>query len=444
LKDINKKHSKTVGILTLGCKVNQYETTAMEELFRKSGYTVVDADDKADVYIINSCTVTHMSDKKSRQFLRRARRISPDAVIAVTGCYSQVAPDEVINIPEVDVIVGTKDKSRIVEILENAMPGEKLCRVEDIMQPMEFEEMHIEGASGKTRAYVKVQDGCNRFCSYCIIPYARGSIRSRSIDNIVDEVSRLAELGFKEIVLTGINVACYGQDVGAGGFLDAIKAVHSVDGIERIRMSSVEPDMLTDGFIQELSGLEKVCPHFHLSIQSGCNNTLSRMNRTYTTEKLKHIIGKLRESFGNVALTTDIIVGFPGETDEEFETTYEFLKEVKLFQMHIFKYSPRKGTPAATMAGQVDPHKKQERSERLISLSSANQNEFMEKMIGRAENVLFEQKTGENTYEGHTSNYVKVRTISDSDIEGSMQKVALNEVKGEYIHGIIIQENDIQ
>lgn len=444
MKDINKKHSKTVGILTLGCKVNQYETTAMEELFRKSGYTVVDADDKADVYIINSCTVTHMSDKKSRQFLRRARRISPDAVIAVTGCYSQVAPDEVINIPEVDVIVGTKDKSRIVEILENAMPGEKLCRVEDIMQPMEFEEMHIEGASGKTRAYVKVQDGCNRFCSYCIIPYARGSIRSRSIDNIVDEVSRLAGLGFKEIVLTGINVACYGQDFGSGGFIDAIKAVHLVDGIERIRMSSVEPDMLTDGFIQELSGLEKVCPHFHLSIQSGCNSTLSRMNRTYTTEKLKHIIGKLRESFDNVALTTDIIAGFPGETDEEFETTYEFLKEVKLYQMHIFKYSPRKGTPAATMAGQVDPQKKQERSERLISLSSANQNEFMEKMIGRAENVLFEQKTGENTYEGHTSNYVKVRTISDSDIEGSMQKVALSKVKGEYMHGMINQENDIQ
>lgn len=437
MKDINSGRPKTVGILTLGCKVNQYETTAMEELFRNSGYTVVDANEKADIYIINSCTVTHMSDKKSRQFLRRARRMSPDAVIAVTGCYSQVAPDEVISIPEVDVIVGTKDKSRIVEILESAMPGEKLSSVEDVMKPMEFEEMHIEGASGKTRAFVKVQDGCNRFCSYCIIPYARGSIRSRRIDNIVAEVSRLAKLGFKEIVLTGINVACYGQDLKTSGFLDVIKAVHSIDGIERIRMSSVEPDMLTDEFIYELSKLEKVCPHFHLSIQSGCNETLLRMNRRYTTEKLKAIIGKLRESFNNVALTTDIIAGFPGETDEEFEATYEFLKEVKLYQMHIFKYSPRKGTPAAAMGDQVDPQKKQERSERLISLSSSNQREFMEKMIGETENVLFEHMAGDGIFEGHTSNYVKVRASSVTDIEGSMQKIELSEVKGEYIHGII-------
>ncbi len=428
---------KTVGMFTLGCKVNQYETNAMEDIFERNGYDIVDPEEFADIYVINSCTVTHISDRKSRQFLRRAKRTNPDSIIAVTGCYSQVAPDEVAKIEEVDVIVGTKDKSKIVQIIEGCTPGEKTVKVENVMKLKTFEEMHIEHMRGKTRAFIKIQDGCNRFCSYCIIPYARGGIRSRGIDNIVSEVKELARAGFKEIVLTGINVACYGDDLDGDRIIDVIRAVHEIDGIERIRMSSVEPDMMSREFVSQIASLHKVCPHFHLSIQSGCDETLKRMNRKYTASDVMEVANTLREYFDDVALTTDIIVGFPGETDKEFEKTYEFLREIELFQMHIFKFSPRKGTPAAKMKDQIDPQTKSSRSEKLIALSQKNTDKFMENLLGREVDVLFEKEIKPGIYEGHTSNYVKVVAMSGENIEGLIKKVKLDEISEGKIEGIL-------
>ncbi|MDX5661673.1 tRNA (N(6)-L-threonylcarbamoyladenosine(37)-C(2))-methylthiotransferase MtaB, partial [Clostridioides difficile] len=395
---------KKVAFYTLGCKVNQYETEAMLELFEKDGYEQVNSEEYADVYVINTCTVTHMSDRKSRQYIRRVKKKNPDAIIAVVGCYSQVSPEEILDIEEVNLVMGTNDRRKIVEEIKKINSSKKVSTVDDIMKVKAFEEIEISQTNGKTRAFMKIQDGCDRFCTYCIIPYARGRVRSRDIDSIVDEVKKLANNGYKEVVLTGIHVASYGKDLKDRDIklLDVIKQINQIEKIERIRLSSVEPILFTDEFVNEVLKMDKVCPHYHLSLQSGCDETLKRMNRRYTTLEYKTIVDRLRSKMPDVAITTDVIVGFPGETNEEFKKTYEFLKEIELSQMHIFKYSPRKGTPAATMENQVDPQMKHFRSEQLLNLSKVNFNKFATKFIGCELDVLFEQNIEGNKYEGLT------------------------------------------
>lgn len=431
---------KKVAFYTLGCKVNQYETEAMLELFEKEGYEKAETEDYADVYVINTCTVTHMSDRKSRQYIRRMKKKNPDAIIAVVGCYSQVSPEEILSIDEVNLVMGTNDRKKIVEEVEKIDASRKVSTVDDIMKVKAFEEIEINKTNGKTRAFMKIQDGCDRYCSYCIIPYARGRVRSRDLESIVKEVENLASNGYKEVVLTGIHVASYGKDIKDSDIklLDVIKQINDIEGIERIRLSSVEPILFTDEFVEAVSTMDKVCPHYHLSLQSGCDETLKRMKRRYTTEEYKAIVDRLRAAIPNVSITTDVIVGFPGETNEEFDKTYEFLKDIELTHMHVFKYSPRKGTPAATMENQVDPSTKHDRSEKLLQLNEENFNKFGQKMLDKEFNVLFEQKVGDNKYEGLTENYVKVIVESDNDISEQILKVKIKDVKNEFLEGILV------
>lgn len=432
---------KKVAFYTLGCKVNQYETEAMLEMFKKEGYTQVDSEDFADVYVINTCTVTHMSDRKSRQYIRRMKKKNPDAIIAVVGCYSQVSPEEILDIEEVNLVMGTNERRQIVEEIKKIDASKKVSTVDDIMKVRAFEEIEISQTNGRTRAFIKIQDGCDRFCTYCIIPYARGGkVRSRDLESIVSEVEKLVLNGYKEVVLTGIHVASYGKDVKdeSINLLTVIKTINEIDGIERIRLSSVEPVLFTDEFVSEVSKMKKVCPHYHLSLQSGCDETLKRMNRRYTTKEYKEIVDRLRENIPNVAITTDVIVGFPGETNDEFKNTYEFLKEIELSQMHVFKYSPRKGTPAATMENQIDPQMKQLRSDKLLNLNKENFDKFAGKFIGQEVDVLFEQSIAENTYEGLTTNYIRVIVKSDKDIHGEILKVKLTDLRDEYVEGILV------
>ena len=431
---------KKVAFYTLGCKVNQYETEAMLELFEKEGYEKAETEDYADVYDINTCTVTHMSDRKSRQYIRRMKKKNPDAIIAVVGCYSQVSPEEILSIDEVNLVMGTNDRKKIVEEVKKIDASRKVSTVDDIMKVKAFEEIEINKTNGKTRAFMKIQDGCDRYCSYCIIPYARGRVRSRDLESIVKEVENLASNGYKEVVLTGIHVASYGKDIKDSDIklLDVIKQINDIEGIERIRLSSVEPILFTDEFVEAVSTMDKVCPHYHLSLQSGCDETLKRMKRRYTTEEYKAIVDRLRAAIPNVSITTDVIVGFPGETNEEFDKTYEFLKDIELTHMHVFKYSPRKGTPAATMENQVDPSTKHDRSEKLLQLNEENFNKFGQKMLDKEFNVLFEQKVGDNKYEGLTENYVKVMVESDNDISEQILKVKIKDVKNEFLEGILV------
>ena len=431
---------KRVAFYTLGCKVNQYETEAMLELFEKEGYEKAETEDYADVYVINTCTVTHMSDRKSRQYIRRMKKKNPDAIIAVVGCYSQVSPEEILSIDEVNLVMGTNDRKKIVEEVKKIDASRKVSTVDDIMKVKAFEEIEINKTNGKTRAFMKIQDGCDRYCSYCIIPYARGRVRSRDLESIVKEVENLAANGYKEVVLTGIHVASYGKDIKETDIklLDVIKQINDIEGIERIRLSSVEPILFTDEFVEAVSAMDKVCPHYHLSLQSGCDETLKRMKRRYTTEEYKTIVDRLRAAIPNVSITTDVIVGFPGETNEEFDKTYEFLKDIELTHMHIFKYSPRKGTPAATMENQVDPSTKHERSEKLLQLNEENFKKFGQKMLDKEFNVLFEQKVGDNKFEGLTENYVKVIVESDKDLSEQILKVKIKDVKNEFLEGILV------
>ena len=432
---------KKVAFYTLGCKVNQYETEAMLEMFKKDGYTQVDSEEFADVYVINTCTVTHMSDRKSRQYIRRMKKKNPDAIIAVVGCYSQVSPEEILEIEEVNLVMGTNERRQIVEEIKKLDATKKASTVDDIMKVRAFEEIEINQTNGRTRAFMKIQDGCDRFCTYCIIPYARGGrVRSRDLESIINEANKLANNGYKEIVLTGIHVASYGKDVKDAdtNLLTVIKAIDKIEGVERIRLSSVEPLLMTDEFIDTVAKMPKVCPHFHLSLQSGCDETLKRMNRRYTTKEYKDIVDKLRQKMPNVAITTDVIVGFPGETNNEFSQTYEFLRDIELSQMHVFKYSPRKGTPAADMENQIDPQMKQMRSDKLIALNKQNFTNFAKKFEGQEFNVLFEQNIGENKYEGLTPNYIRVIVESKEDIQGKILKTKINDVKDEYVEGILV------
>ena len=410
---------KTVAFYTLGCKVNQYETNAMEQQFIKNGYKVVDHHDFADIYVVNTCTVTNIAERKSRQMLRRVKDINKDAILVVCGCYAQVAKEELEKIPEIDIILGINEKNNIVKIVEDYIEKKKNKEeiVSDVSNQNEFLDFGDVTYTEKNRAVVKVQDGCNMFCTYCIIPYARGRIRSRKIENVVSEITKIAKLGIKEVVITGIHVASYGKDFEENiGLIDLLEAINKIDGIERIRLSSIEPNIIDEEFVKRLSKLEKICPHFHLSLQSGCDETLKRMNRKYTTKKYKEAVDLLRNYFPDVNFTTDVIVGFPGETEEEFNTTYKFLEEIKFYRMHVFKYSKRRGTVAEKMPNQIDGNIKEERSNKLIELSNKNENEYNESYIGKEVNVLFEEY--ENGYfRGYTTNYMMVNVPGKKEDE---------------------------
>lgn len=410
---------KTVAFYTLGCKVNQYETNAMEQQFIKNGYKVVDHHDFADIYVVNTCTVTNIAERKSRQMLRRVKDINKDAILVVCGCYAQVAKEELEKIPEIDIILGINEKNNIVEIVEDYIKKQvsKEEIVSDVSNQNEFLDFGDVTYTEKNRAVVKVQDGCNMFCTYCIIPYARGRIRSRKIESVVSEISKIAKLGIKEVVITGIHVASYGKDFEENiGLINLLEAINKIDGIERIRLSSIEPNIIDEEFVKRLSKLEKICPHFHLSLQSGCDEILKRMNRKYTTKKYKEAVDLLRSYFPDVNFTTDVIVGFPGETEEEFNTTYKFLEEIKFYRMHVFKYSKRRGTVAEKMPNQIDGNIKEERSNKLIELSNKNENEYNESYIGKEVNVLFEEY--ENGYfRGYTTNYMMVNVPGKKEDE---------------------------
>lgn len=438
---------KTVAFCTLGCKVNQYETNAMMQNFIQIGYEIVEFEEKADIYIINTCTVTNMADKKSRQMLRRVKEINPDSILVAVGCYAQVAREKLEDIPEIDLILGVNEKSEIVEYVEEAiLEKTKIERVSDVAKQEEFVEFGTVTYTEKTRAVIKVQDGCNQFCSYCIIPYARGRIRSRRPEWVMAEITRIAEKGIKEVVLTGIHLASYGKDFAknivadiSNDFeyemdkkefllIDLLEEIQTIEGIERIRLGSLEPTLITEDFVKRLSKLSKICDQFHLSLQSGCDETLKRMNRKYTTEQFEKGVELLRKAYPEVHLTTDIIVGFPGETKEEFQKTYEFLKKIKFYKMHIFKYSPRSGTVAAKMPNQIAGNVKEERSNQLIELSDYNEEMYQKQYIGKQVEVLLEDREGEYI-KGHTTNYMVVKVETQEELENTIQKVNITGIE---------------
>ena len=418
--------AKTFSILTLGCKVNQYESEAMAELFEKNGYIQVDNDtDVADVYIVNTCTVTNLSDRKSRQYIRRAKRENPDSTVAVVGCYAQVAPKEVEKIEGVDVVIGTSQRSKIVDLIEEAKEEDKKINiVRDIKKDRDFQFIKIDENFHKTRSYMKVQDGCNRYCTYCIIPYARGTIRSRRIGDCVREAIRLANAGYKEIILTGIHVGSYGVDLGPVRLIDLIEAIAEVDGIERIRLSSVEPNIISEDFMRRAIACSKLCDHFHLSLQSGSNKVLKDMNRHYNREEFIEKTKIIKKYMPYAGLTTDIIVGFPGESDEDFEDSMSIVREVEFSKVHVFKYSKRKNTPAADRADQVDGNIKIKRSEELIKLQDQYLKKFREKNMPRTLKVLFEE-FDQGYYFGYTDNYIRVKVKSDKDLINKILDVRL-------------------
>lgn len=408
--------------LHCGCKVNQYETNAMMQKMIEAGYEVVDFETKADIYIINTCTVTNMADKKSRQMLRRVKEINPEAILVAVGCYAQVAKEKLEQIPEIDLILGINEKNDIVKYVEQAS---KNTYVSDVLHQTEFLDFGDVTYTEKTRAVIKVQDGCNQFCSYCIIPYARGRIRSRKPESVIKEITDVAKEGIKEVVITGIHIASYGKDFNTEyRLIDLLEEIQKVDGIQRIRLGSLEPTLITEEFVTRLKKLSKICDHFHLSLQSGCNETLKRMNRKYTTDQFRHVVELLRNAYPEVHLTTDVIVGFPGETEEEFNKTYEFLKEIKFYKMHVFKYSPRSGTVAAKMPNQIDGNIKEERSNKLIELSDENEKEYNQKYIGKEVEVLLEEREGEYL-KGHTTNYMVVKMKTNENLENTIQKVVV-------------------
>lgn len=427
---------KKAASFALGCKVNQYESEAIAELFAEKGYEIVGIDEEADVYVINTCTVTNFGDKKSRQLIRKVKRQNENAIVAVVGCYAQTAPKELMEIAGVNLVIGTKDRAQIVEMVEQYDRANGVeNHVSDIMKERVFEPLSIQKLADRTRAYLKIQDGCSQYCSYCIIPYARGPIRSREPQEVVAEVKRLAENGFKEVVLTGIHVASYGKDRRDTSLLDILKQVHEVEGIERIRFSSIEPNVVTEEFAQTMAALPKVCDHFHLSLQSGCDKTLKEMNRKYDTEKYRQAAATLRKYLPKVALTTDIIVGFPGETEEDFRESYAFAEEIGFAKIHVFPYSPKRGTPAAARKDQLLNAVKAERSHTLIQLSDKMAADFLADAVGTDAEVLYERAVGDGIYEGHTTNYMKVHGRSEVDLTNRICKTHITRAEGEMLFG---------
>ena len=434
--------NKKVAFVSLGCKVNQYETNAMSQEFIEKGYEVVDFNDVADIYIVNTCTVTNVADRKSRQMLRRVKEINPNSVLVACGCYAQVGKEELEKIEDIDLIIGNNEKKDIAQIIEeyyNAINGTQInSLISDVMHQKDYVEFGTTTYTEKTRAVVKIQDGCDRFCSYCIIPYARGRVRSRKIENIIAEVEQIVDKGLQEVVITGIHIASYGKDFNYEvTLIDLLEDLNKIEGLKRIRLGSIEPTIITEEFVNRLSKLDKICDHFHLSLQSGCDETLKRMNRKYTTLEFEKGTDLLRVRFPNVSLTTDVIVGFPGETEAEFNETYKFLKKIDFYKMHIFKYSQRKGTKAAVMENQVDGNIKEQRSKKLIELSDENEEKYNSQYIAKTVEVLVEEKDGD-FYKGHTKNYIEVWTKGEN-LENKIINVQVTESTKRNLVGKMIE-----
>ena len=434
---------KTVALHNLGCKVNAYELEAIQQLLENRGYEIVPFAPGADVYIINTCTVTNIADRKSRQMLHKAKKMNPDAVVVACGCYVQAAGEKLEEDTAIDLIIGNNKKKDLVDILENFLAeredGGKPSNAEgksflvDMTHNREYETLSISKTAEHTRVFLKVQDGCNQFCTYCIIPYARGRVRSRRQSDVVEEVKRLAEAGYQEVVLTGIHLSSYGLDFPEGEketLLDLIRAVDAVDGIRRIRLGSLEPGIITEEFAEAIAAMPKVCPHFHLSLQSGSNGTLKRMNRKYTAEEYKHKCDLLRKVYGNPALTTDVIVGFPQESEEEFEESRAFVEDIHFFETHIFKYSRREGTKAAVMPDQVSEGKKSVRSAEMIEMGEQKRRAYEESFIGKEVEVLVEEeieRNGEIFWTGHTKEYIKIALQSRENLRNCIVKVQIED-----------------
>lgn len=438
--------NRTVAIHSLGCKVNSYEAESMEQLLKQAGYTIVPFDENitADIYIINTCSVTNIADRKSRQMLHKSKKINPDAIVVAAGCYVNADTKKAAEDNAVDIVLGNNCKINIVEALENYYKDKNNSEmVVDFKEKQEYEELKLDEVSTHTRAYIKIQDGCNQFCSYCIIPYTRGRIRSRDIDEIEEEVTKLVSKGFKEVVLTGIHLTSYGVDNNKGSLLEVIMRLDKIEGLQRIRLGSLEPRVITEEFAKTLSSSKKICPHFHLSLQSGCDTVLKRMNRKYTTQEYYDKCCILRKYFNNPAITTDVIVGFPQETEEEFEATKVFLEKVHFYEMHIFKYSRRKGTVADRMEGQVDEKVKTQRSAILLELENKMSREYRQQHIGKTEEVLIEEivsENGKDYFMGFTPDYIRVKIACDTALDNSeyintIKKVYMNELSDD---GIVV------
>jgi len=426
-----------VALHNLGCKVNAYETEAMQQMLEAAGYEIVPFEPGADIYVINTCSVTNIADRKSRQMLHKAKKMNPDAIVVAAGCYVQADTKKAEADASIDIIIGNNKKQELIPILESYRTGhQKTTECVDINHTKEYENLEIDRIEEHTRAYLKVQDGCNQFCTYCIIPYARGRIRSKKTEDVVNEVKRLAASGCQEVVLTGIHLSSYGKErpEDQENLLTLIQAVHQVDGIERIRLGSLEPGIITEEFAAAISSLPKVCPHFHLSLQSGCTTTLKRMNRRYTAEEYREKCEILRKYYPAPALTTDVITGFPGETEEEFEESRSFVDSIHFYETHIFPYSKREGTKAAGMPDQLTEQVKKERSRILIALGKEHQREYMEQFLGQKKEVLFEEQQtveGQEYWTGHTMEYLKIAVISEENLENKRVMVQLREMIGQ-------------
>ncbi|POP33780.1 tRNA (N(6)-L-threonylcarbamoyladenosine(37)-C(2))-methylthiotransferase MtaB [Lactonifactor longoviformis] len=412
---------KKVALHNLGCKVNAYETEAMEQMLEEAGYQIVPFAPGADIYIINTCTVTNIADRKSRQMLHKAKKMNPDAIVVATGCYVQVGKERLKKDDAIDLVVGNNKKKDLLSILDAYIQGKAGDgdEVLDMKEALEYENLQLSQTGEHTRAYLKVQDGCNQFCSYCIIPYARGRVRSRNKEEVLAEVNRLTANGYQEFVLTGIHLSSYGIDCG-DSLLSLIQAVHSIEGVKRIRLGSLEPRIITEDFARALADMPKICPHFHLSLQSGCDETLRRMNRRYSAGEYREKCGLLRQVFDNPALTTDVIVGFPGETEKEFQESREFIDGIRFYETHIFKYSRREGTRAAVMENQIQEAVKAQRSRDLIALGELHQREYMESFLGKEVEILFEETVsiqGKSFWTGHTREYIRAVAETDQDLE---------------------------
>lgn len=427
------KERKKVAALTLGCKVNVYDTQAILEIFENRGYEIEEFTNYADIYLINTCTVTNLGDKKSRQMIRRAKKQNPNSLIIAAGCYSQVSPEEVSKIEGINLVVGTKDRSKIVDMIENYNLNQGVVNnVTNVEYESTFENLEVNNLSTRTRAFVKIQEGCNEFCSYCIIPYARGRVRSREPQDVLKEVNNLVKNGYKEIVIGGIHVASYGEDLKNTNLLELLKQVHEVQGLERIRFSSLEPKVITEEFISIIKSLYKVCDHFHLSLQSGCDKTLKNMNRKYTTYEYKKAVERLRNALPNVAISTDVIVGFPGESDEDFLQSLNFVEEIGFSKTHIFPYSAKKGTKAYGFDNQVDNNVKELRSKKMKELDSKLQKKFVSNFLNKKLDVLYEKEYKSGIFEGYSTNYIKVHTESEKSIENEIFTIEVEEIKGLY------------
>lgn len=423
--------NKRVAVHVLGCKVNQYEIEAIIQLFKEKNYSIVDFEEEADIYIIHTCTVTHLGDRKSRQYIRKAIKNNPKATVVVTGCYAQVSPQEIEKIEGVDIVIGTKDRKNIVEIVEKHQKGKVVNLVSNSKNNKDFEELPVVNPD-RARAFLKIQEGCDRYCTYCIIPYARGPVKSRNFNSTIDEVKKLIDAGFKEIILTGIHTGTYGKDLPPGkGLVQLLENIISLKGLKRLRISSLDPDDITSDLLEIMTESSIICPHYHIPLQSGDDQILKKMGRRYTTQEYSALLAKIRHKRPDAAITTDVIVGFPGESDYNFNNTTKYITEIKFADLHVFKYSPRKGTPAATYHEQIAPQIKMRRSKELIELSYKLWREYAQGYLGKTLEVLVETSNN-GIWEGHTDNYLKVKFFSDEiNLAGKIIPVKLKEIKSQ-------------